>query len=85
MDPLPFSAKRGQARLQFPRDARHLRPPEAIDLTQLDRSIRTVEIQHCFAFGADHMNMRRTMIVRVDHDAQSTERCNARHDENLTA
>jgi hypothetical protein len=45
------------------RDPRHFVWAEPVGLTQLQRASRTVQNEHCFAIGAENVNMLRTVIV----------------------
>jgi len=40
---------------------------------QLGRTVRTIKIEHRLAAAAYHMDVRRTMIVRIDDHSQRTD------------
>jgi hypothetical protein len=50
-----------------------------IDLAQLERTAGTVQVEHCLAAAANHMNMGRPMVVRVHDNALSLESQDGRH------
>lgn len=56
-----------------------LPPQESIILPELYRSCRTVQIQCCLATSTNHVNMGRSMIVRINHNPQSIKPENRRH------
>jgi len=48
-------------------------------LAQLRRAVRASQIEDGFAPRTDYMDMRRPMVIRVDHDPQPIEATYRRH------
>ncbi|KKX30469.1 hypothetical protein YH62_13155 [Rhizobium sp. LC145] len=67
----PCHAKRSEFARQGILDATKIRKLEAIAFPQLRRSVRAIQEEYRFSTGAFYVNMRRTMIVWIDHDPQA--------------
>jgi hypothetical protein len=79
MDFSPFFAQGGQFGGQGVRDATHLGPRKSVVLAQLWRSLGAVQIEHALASGSDDVDVRGSMIVRIDNHAQAIETKDRRH------
>jgi len=75
----PCRAKGGQFLRDPALDAAQFRKLEAIALSQLRRSARTIQQEYGFSPGASDMDMRGTVIIGVDHHAQASEAQEGRH------
>ena len=67
-------------RLQCPGQPINFRPGTPIVLTQFDRTVRTVQIEHGLSPTVPDMHVSGTMIVRIDHDPHPAESENRRHE-----
>jgi hypothetical protein len=67
MDVPPPGAEPRDLCRQRRRDPRRLSTAESIILPQLGRPDRTMEIEYGLATVADHMHVRRPMVIGVDH------------------
>jgi hypothetical protein len=79
MNLLPSPAQRFQVIHQDASHGLDLPARESIILPQLHRSYRTVQIEYRLATSANHMNMGRSMIVRINNNPQSIKPENRRH------
>jgi hypothetical protein len=70
MDAPPGFAEQGQMVAKFTADAPQFLLGKTIVLAQLRRSVRAVEIEHRFAPVPQNMDMRRPVVIRVDHHPQ---------------
>jgi hypothetical protein len=75
----PFLAKVRQVISKVGFDRPQLLPCEAEVFSQLRRPVGAMQIKQRFTAIADHMHMGWTVIVRIDHDSQSTYALNGRH------
>ena len=50
----------------------HIRSLEPVALAQLGRPVRAMQDEHRLTV-ADHMNMGRTVVVRIDHDPKAAD------------
>ena len=57
-------------------------PVVRIHSPKLHRSCRTVQIEYRFEASTNHVNMRRSMVVRINHNSQSPEPKKSRHHSN---
>ena len=79
MNIIPLFAKDGQVRRQivsYPCDVLTVEPP---DLAQTGRPCRAMQDKHSFAVCPGHMDMRRPVIVWIDHHPQATQSENSWH------
>jgi hypothetical protein len=65
---------------QFASNSRQIALCESIVLTHPDRAVRAIQAEYCLASSADYVHVRWTMIVRVNHEAQSAESQDRQHD-----
>jgi hypothetical protein len=72
MNLLPSPAQFYQAIHQYGHYVLDLRPREPIILPELYRSCRTVQYDYRFATPTHHVDMGRSMIVRINHYPQSS-------------
>jgi hypothetical protein len=79
MDSLPFAAQNGEIGAQSCLYAVEFSRSESVILPQFGWSARTAQIEHGLAALANHMDMRRPVIIGIDHDAQSANAKNRRH------
>jgi hypothetical protein len=71
-------AQRRQTTGERGRDAVRVRPVEPEDLPQFRRAVRAVVNEHRLAV-ADHMHMGGAMIVGIDHNPQTADAQDRRH------
>ncbi|ALX44694.1 hypothetical protein WT08_00865 [Burkholderia sp. MSMB1552] len=76
----PFIAKGEEDVREGSLDARDLGSAEAVALTQPGRAIGAMQDEHRFAVRSSDVDMRGSMIVRVDDHAQAIEAVYGRHD-----
>jgi hypothetical protein len=79
MNPLPGFTKFHAAALQHVFYPSNLPPRESIVFPKFCGTRRTVQVEHRFAALSDHMDMRRTMIIQVNHRPQPLKPENCRH------
>lgn len=80
MDSAPGRAQGGDMLGQLGFDLRQLARLETDRFAQGRRTGRTVQVENGFAVAADDVNVRRLMIVRIDHHAIGGEAVDGRHD-----
>jgi hypothetical protein len=66
------------------RDLCQFTPAEPIVLAKFNRSLRTVQIENCLMPAPDYVDMRRTVIIRIDHHAQPAKPQGRRHNSILS-
>jgi len=71
MNVLPGVAQIFSAPRQLSLDAPDLLPREAVILAELDLRCRMAQLEYRFAAFSNHMDMRGTVVVRIDDHAQS--------------
>lgn len=81
MNSLPCLTKGTHGLIQNPSDVIYLRTGETVVLAKLNWTARTVQIEDRFMLGADHVNVSRTVIVRVDGHPQAMEPEDRRHED----
>jgi hypothetical protein len=79
MDAPPRLTKIRDCLGHLPLDAGGVAKAEAIHLAEPRRTAGTVQLEHCFAIGTDDVNVLRSMVIGVDHNAQTTKPENGRH------
>jgi hypothetical protein len=79
MNLAPFSTKGGQVRRQLVSYPCDVLTAEPVDLAQAWRATWAVQYEHGFATCSRHVDMRRAVIVRVDHDPHSIDSKNSWH------
>jgi hypothetical protein len=79
MDALPCVAQFRQMSRQISRDAANVVSPKIVIFPEFGRAIRAMQVEHSFFPSADNVDMRRSMIVRIDCHSQPTETQNCRH------
>jgi len=60
-------------------DAVQILPGEAVVLPRLGRTIWALQIEHRLAAPADDVDMRRAMIIRLDHHTQAAKAQDCQH------
>jgi hypothetical protein len=80
MDSPPFTADVRQVFGHYGLDSPRLLFRETVVFPELRRSVGTIQVEHGLASIPDAMNVRRTMIVRIDDDPQTIDAQYRRHD-----
>jgi hypothetical protein len=84
MNLLPCLAKLSKIPIQFLLNASQFAPRKPVILPQLYRTRRTIEIENGLVPLPHDMNVRRTVIVRIDNDPEPAESQHGRHENILT-
>jgi hypothetical protein len=79
MNPAPFGAQVRCFFLESRLDFRKLTLRELLVFTQFRRPIRAIKLKNGFTVLPENMNVGWPMIVRIDHNTQTTNRVNGRH------
>jgi hypothetical protein len=73
MNPAPFRAKVSKITGERRLDPIHLRYCKPKVFPQLGRTVRTIEIEHRLTAASYYVDVRRTMIVRIDDHSQRSD------------
>ena len=79
MNSLPGPAQLFQVIHQDSPHAPDLPPRESIIFPEICRPCRTVQIEYCLVAFTNHVNMRWSMVVWINHNPQSVKPENRRH------
>jgi len=81
MNSLPLLTKCSQGFSQNPSNVIYLRTGKTVVFAKLNWAARAVQIEHRLVVGTNHVDVSRTVIVRVDGYPQAIEPEDRRHED----